>query len=191
MISRIALSIMGATVVATGLAVAPTATSTAVGPTVSVMNMQFTPATLSTPLGSTVTWSFGDPMSHTTTSTQGFWNSGLKGSGSTYTHTFGSSGSYPYRCTIHPSMTGVVNVPVGRSGSSASGWTLRWATAVAAGRTYDVQARKGSGAWKVLKNDTAAASATFKKKGTWSVRARTMQGSATSGWSPAVKVTTS
>ena len=187
MISRI----LAATALATGLAVAPVTTSTAVGPTVSVRNMQFTPARLSTPLGTTVTWSFGDPMSHTTTSTQGFWDSGPKGSGSTYARTFGASGSYPYRCSIHPSMTGVVNVPVGRTGSSASGWTLRWATAVVGGRTYDVQVRKGAGAWKVLKNDTSAASASFKKAGTWLVRARTTDGSATSGWSPAIKVTTS
>ncbi|MEP9365585.1 plastocyanin/azurin family copper-binding protein [Nocardioides sp. CN2-186] len=190
MISRIALSIMGATVLATGLAVTPVATSTAIGPTVSVVNMRFTPATLSTPLGSTVTWQFGDPMTHNSTSTQGFWSSGPKGDGDSYAHTFASSGAYPYRCTIHPSMTGVVNVPVGRSGSSASGWTLRWATGVVSGRSYDVQVRKGTGAWKALRNGTTAASAPFRKKGTWSVRARTMEGAATSGWSPAVKVTT-
>jgi hypothetical protein len=154
--------------------------------------MRFTPATLKTTLGSTVTWSFPDAMAHTTTSTQGFWNSGAKSGGQTYGHTFGSAGSFPYRCTIHPTMTGTVQVPVSRSGSSTSGWKLRWATATGTGgTTYDVQVRKGTGPWKALRTDTAAPSASFKKKGSWSVRARTSAGSGTSGWSPAVKVRTS
>ena len=177
---------------ATGLAAVPAPPATAAGPTVSVADMRFTPATLRTRLGTTVTWSFPDPMAHTTTSNQGFWDSGAKSSGQTFARTFGSAGRFGYRCTIHPSMTGAVLVPVRRTGSAGSGWTLRWATAAGAGSTtYDVQVRKGSGTWQALRTDTTAPSTRFARVGTWSVRARTSVGAATSGWSPAVAVTTS
>ena len=177
---------------ATGLAAVPTTPAVATGPTVSVADMRFTPPTLRTRLGTTVTWSFPDPMAHTTTSNQGFWDSGAKSGGQTFAHTFGSAGRYGYRCTIHPSMTGAVLVPVRRTGSSTTGWTLRWATAAGTGgTTYDVQVRKGAGTWQVLRTDTTAPSARFARVGTWSVRARTSRGSATSGWSPAVVVKTS
>ena len=177
---------------ATGLAAVPASPSIAGGPTVSVAGMQFTPATLKTPLGSTVTWSFPDSMAHTTTSNQGFWNSGPESSGDTFARTFGSAGSFAYHCSIHPTMKGTVQVPVTRTGSSGSGWTLRWATAAGSGATtYDVQVRKGTGAWQALKTGTTAPSAGFRKKGSWSVRARTSGGSGTSGWSPAVVVKTS
>ena len=192
MILRIASRFVAGLLLATGLAAVPATPSTAGGPTVSVADMRFTPATLKTSLGSTVTWSFPDAMAHTTTSNQDFWNSGSKSGGATYARTFGSAGSFAYHCSIHPTMKGTVQVPVTRTGSSGVGWTLRWATAMGTGgTTYDVQVRKGTGAWQALKTDTTAPSASFKKKGSWSVRARTSGGSGTSGWSPAVVVKTS
>ena len=174
--------------IATGLTAAPLPPATAGGPTVSVADMQFTPATLKVGLGATVTWSFPDAIAHTTTSTQGFWDSGAKSGGDTFQLTFPSAGSYPYRCTIHPAMQGTVKLPVSRSGSYAKGWRLRWAAS--GGDTYDVQVRKGSGPWRAFRSDTSAATAAFHRPGTWSVRARTQVGSMTSGWSPAVRVRT-
>lgn len=189
---RIGSRLLVGVLLTAGLATGPAAPATAAGPTVSVADMRFTPATLRTRLGTTVTWSFPDPMAHTTTSNQGFWDSGARSGGQTFARTFGSAGKYGYRCTIHPSMTGAVLVPVRRTGSSGSGWTLRWATAAGSGgTTYDVQVRKGSGSWQALRTDTTAPSAGFARVGTWSVRARTSRGSATSGWSPAVVVKTS
>lgn len=175
--------------VAAGLTVVPLPPATAGGPTVSVADMRFTPASLKVGLGATVTWSFPDAMAHTTTSTQGFWDSGSKSGGDTFQLVFESAGSFPYRCTFHPSMRGSVLVPVFKTGSAAEGWTLRWGTS--AGNTYDVQVRKGSGAWKKFRTDTTAVTASFQRPGTWSVRARTRAGSSTSDWSPVVKVTTS
>jgi plastocyanin len=192
MILRIASRVVAGLLLATGLAAVPATPSIAGGPTVSVADMRFTPASLKTSLGSTVRWSFPDPMvAHTTTSNQGFWNSGPKSGGATYVRTFGSAGSFAYHCSIHPMMKGTVQVPVTRTGSSGSGWTLRWATAAGTGgTTYDVQVRKGTGAWQALKTDTTAPSAGLKWKGSWSVRARTSGGSGTSGWSPVVVVKT-
>ncbi|GAB6984747.1 plastocyanin/azurin family copper-binding protein [Nocardioides pyridinolyticus] len=184
MITRLVAGVL----IATGLTVVPLPSATAGGPTVSVADMRFTPATLRVGLGTTVTWRFPDEMAHTTTSTQGFWDSGSKSGGQTFRRTFGSAGSYPYRCTIHPTMRGTVRVPVARSGSSAAGWTLRWAAS--GGDTYDVQVRKGSRRWRTLRHDTSATTAAFHRPGTWSVRARTQAGTRTSAWSPAVKVRT-
>jgi plastocyanin len=109
-----------------GLALAPVTPASAGGVTVDVVNMAFSPKTVTVPVGGSVTWSFGDAVQHTTTSNQGFWNSGPKSSGDTYTHTFGSSGSYAYHCSIHTTMRGTVRVPVSATGSPAGGWTLRW-----------------------------------------------------------------
>lgn len=176
--------------IAAGLVAVPGGPASSGGPTVSVADMRFTPASLTVGLGSPVTWTYPDAMAHTSTSTQGFWNSGAKSGGDTFTHTFDGAGSYPYQCTIHPSMRGTVRVPVSRAGAADSGWTLRWAVA-AGDATYDVQVRKGTGTWKALRTDTSGVSASFHRPGTWAVRARTQVGSSTSGWSPAVKVTTS
>jgi plastocyanin len=80
--------------------------------------MQFSPATLNTQTGDTVTWRFNE-ANHTTTSdaTTGseVWNSGLVAPGGTFSHTFSSAGSHEYYCAVHSSpagtlMNGVVNV---------------------------------------------------------------------------------
>jgi plastocyanin len=175
-----------------GLALAPVTPASAGGVTVDVVNMAFSPKTVTVPVGGSVTWSFGDAVQHTTTSNQGFWNSGPKSSGDTYTHTFGSSGSYAYHCSIHTTMRGTVRVPVSATGSPAGGWTLRWSTAAGAGgTTFDVQVRKpGSTTWKPLRTDTTKPSARFNPAaaGRYAVRARTDSGG-TSGWSPAKSLT--
>jgi plastocyanin len=188
MISRV----LGSALLLAGLSLAPVvpagpASASGVG-TVNVVNMRFNPAAVTVPIGASVTWRFVDEMTHNSTSSQGFWSSGSMGSGDTFVHTFGSSGSYAYLCTIHPSMRGVVNVPVSASGSPASGWSLRWSTAAGAGgTTFDIQVRKpGSSAWKPFRTDTTRPTAKFnpRKSGSYAVRARTTHGG-TSGWSPA------
>ncbi len=187
MISRLA----GAALLACGLTLAPVlptgAASAGGGATVNVVNMSFAAATVTVPVGGTVTWQFQDMMTHDATSTQGFWASGPRSSGSSYAFTFASAGSYSYLCTIHPSMRGVVRVPVSATGSPGAGWNLRWATtAGSGGTTYDVQIRKpGSKAWKALKTDTPRPTAKFNPStaGKYAVRARTTDGP-TSAWSP-------
>jgi plastocyanin len=181
---------VGAAVLAAGLALVPTAPGSAQaggGATVNVVNMRFSAATVTVPIGGAVTWLFQDSVPHDSESTQGFWSSGTQSRGDTFAHTFGSSGAYPYLCTIHPSMRGVVNVPVSASGTPWSGWSLRWSTAAGAGgTTFDVQIRKpGSSAWKAFRTDTTRPAAKFNptRSGKYAVRARTTDGG-TSGWSP-------
>ena len=187
MISRL----VGAAVLASGLTLAPVLpmgpASAGGGATVNVVNMSFSPAAVTVPVGGSVTWRFQDMMTHDATSTQGFWASGPKSSGGTFAHTFASSGTYPYLCTIHPSMRGAVKVPVSATGTPAAGWKLRWSTvAGSGGTTFDVQVRKpGSSAWKPFRTDTTRPTARFNPStsGKYAVRARTTAGQ-NSGWSP-------
>jgi plastocyanin len=172
----------------------PTAVALAKVTPVTVAGMAFTPASVSTTLGGSVTWTFPEAIGHTTTSNQGFWDSGTKLGGATFTHTFTSAGTFAYHCSIHPMMTGRVNVPPTASGSAGSGYRLSWATVKGSGGiTYDVQTRLGAGRWVALKTGVAGSHARFDpaKAGKYQVRARTAKGGARSGWSPTVTVTIS
>jgi plastocyanin len=188
MISRV----LGAAVLAAGVSLAPIVPAGPAlaggGVTVNVVNMAFSPKAVKIPVGGSVTWSFQDLATHDATSSQGFWASGPKSSGDTFTHTFGSSGTYAYLCTLHPTMRGTVKVPVKTTGTPGSGWTLRWSTrAGTGGTTFDVQIRQpGSSAWKAFRTHTTRPRARFnpRRSGKYAVRARTTDGQS-SGWSPA------
>ena len=161
------------------------------GASVTVANMAFTSASVTVGLGESVTWTFQDATPHTSTSDQGFWNSGTKSGGATYSRAFTSAGSFAYHCTIHSMMRGKVAVPVTVSGSPNAGWKVRWSTKKGKGGvTFDVQTRRGSGKWKPLVTGATAASKKFNpaKAGNYSVRARTVKGGSRSGWSPTTTV---
>jgi plastocyanin len=161
---------------------------------VTVANMAFSPASVSTTLGGTVTWTFQDAVAHTSTSNQGFWDSGTRSGGATYARTFTSAGSFAYHCTLHPMMHGTVKVPLTASGRASKGYRLTWATVKGAnGITYDVQTRLGKGKWVSLKAASTGTHARFNpaRAGKYSVRARTAKGGSRSGWSPTVTVTIS
>ncbi|HEU0025060.1 MAG TPA: hypothetical protein VFQ12_10530, partial [Thermoleophilaceae bacterium] len=62
---------------------------------------KFSPKRLSVEPGDTVTWNFAGLAEHTTTSDPGQpekWDSGLKGVGGTYSHTFTKLGKFQYLC---------------------------------------------------------------------------------------------
>ncbi len=161
------------------------------GASVTVANMAFGPASVTVGLGQSVTWTFQDATAHTSTSDQGFWNSGTKSGGATYSRTFTSAGTFAYHCTIHTMMRAKVAVPVTVKGSPSAGWTLRWSTKKGKGGiTFDVQTRLGSGKWKPLVSGATTASQKFNpaKAGNYSVRARTAKGGSRSGWSPTTTV---
>ncbi len=40
----------------------------------------------------------------------GLWESGVQGTGATFTHTCTSAGSFPFHCSVHPFMTGTIAV---------------------------------------------------------------------------------
>lgn len=78
-----------------------------------IRDFQFTPQTVRVPPGTKVTWVNCGPSgdeSHTSTSNNSVWNSGLLAPGATFTREFPQAGSFPYHCTPHPGMTGAVTV---------------------------------------------------------------------------------
>ncbi|MCL6642290.1 MAG: cupredoxin domain-containing protein [Candidatus Bipolaricaulota bacterium] len=79
---------------------------------VSITDFAFTPKTITVPVGSTVRWTNNGNAPHTVTSTSSpkAFDSGTLNSGDTFQHTFTATGQFPYRCNIHPSMTGMVIV---------------------------------------------------------------------------------
>jgi len=83
------------------------------GQTVAVIisNFSFNPQVTSISAGDTVTWTNNDSTPHTVTSDAGTeLASTTIQPGQTYSHTFNTPGSYPYHCSIHPSMTASIAV---------------------------------------------------------------------------------
>lgn len=77
--------------------------------TVVARNMEFRPSTIAVKAGETVTWQFKDTIPHNVVADDKSFQSKLLTKG-TFTHTFASAGSFPYICTIHPTMKGTVTV---------------------------------------------------------------------------------
>ena len=76
------------------------------------ISAKFQPATIQVPVGTTGTWTNNDNVGHTVTFRNGMKDSGLllPGGEGTFRYTFTSKGIFPYYCTIHPSMVGVLIV---------------------------------------------------------------------------------
>ena len=68
----------------------------------------FNPAQLSVAVGTTVTWTNTDAVSHTSTSDANAWNSGTVAPGGQFSFTFPTAGTFSYHCAIHPGMVGTV-----------------------------------------------------------------------------------
>jgi plastocyanin len=78
---------------------------------VEISNFAFSPATLTVPVGTKVTWTNKDSASHTVTSDDGktFDSKGMA-QGATYSFTFTTAGTFAYHCAVHPMMTATVIV---------------------------------------------------------------------------------
>lgn len=75
-----------------------------------ISGFAFVPAELSTS-GGRVTWTNKDDAPHTVTfDDASIASSGNLAKGQTFSATFSGTGTYAYKCTIHPSMTGKVTV---------------------------------------------------------------------------------
>jgi plastocyanin len=77
---------------------------------VKIDNFSFGPATLTVPVGTSVTWTNRDDIPHTVVSTEGAFKSKVLDTDEKFTFTFSKAGTYPYFCSIHPKMTGKVIV---------------------------------------------------------------------------------
>src|SRR5213075_1587816 len=91
-----------------GLVCLPVALSAATA-NVSIVNFAFSPSSVNINVSDSVKWTWaGSP--HSTTSDTGLWESGVQGTGATFTHTFISAGSFPFHCSVHSFMTGTITV---------------------------------------------------------------------------------
>jgi plastocyanin len=84
--------------------------ASATGTRVAMKNMQFTPRSISVPVGGTVVWKNDDQLAHTVTAADGSWTSPLLEPGGTYEHKFESAGRFEITCSPHPFMKSVVEV---------------------------------------------------------------------------------
>lgn len=95
---------------ATGLALAATGGDAATPPRVQIREFAFTPAQLTVPVGTTVTWTNTDEETHTVTAVDRAYTSTALERNATYSHRFTTPGTYTYFCVLHPHMTATVVV---------------------------------------------------------------------------------
>ena len=83
-----------------------------VGPgKVLIVDFAFQPAEITVHVGETVEWENASTLvTHTTTSNTGIWDSGLIAPNQKFSFTFTSVGNYPYHCSVHLDMTGIIHV---------------------------------------------------------------------------------
>jgi plastocyanin len=100
-----------------GTAPAPTAAEGTARPApdgkrVVIDNFTFSPATLTVPAGTAVTWVNHDDVPHTVTSPSRprLLDSPTLDTDESFTHVFKTPGTYDYYCTVHPRMTAQVIV---------------------------------------------------------------------------------
>jgi plastocyanin len=112
-----------------------------------VKETKFLPKTSTVAQGTGARWSFKGRSDHTVTdsSALGLFDSGAQHTGATFSVIFGAAGSYPYKCTIFPTMTGVVQVPVlvsPTSGTTSTQFTVTWASTSLSGYVFDVMLKR-------------------------------------------------
>lgn len=88
----------------------PSATAEGLTLPVTIENFAFSPAQLSFPKGTTVTWTNNDAAPHKIDADGQFPGSPTLQQGQSYSFTFDVVGTFPYYCAIHPSMKGSVEV---------------------------------------------------------------------------------
>jgi plastocyanin len=70
----------------------------------------FSPAAVTISVNDKVSWTWTGFASHSSTSSGGLWDSGIRGNGSTFTNTFTSIGNFPYHCSVHAGQLGSITV---------------------------------------------------------------------------------
>ena len=124
-----------------GLSLAPSAALAQTTNAVTISDFQFTPASLTVPVGTKVTWTNNGPSNHTATANGGAFDSGTLAKGQSFSFTFASAGTFAYHCSIHPFMAGSIIV----SGAAAAPASASAATSPAASASPAALAAPASG----------------------------------------------
>jgi plastocyanin len=77
---------------------------------IAVDNFSFAPSTTTVKPGATVTWTNHDDIPHNIVSTEQRFKSPVLDTDGQFSHTFDTTGSYRYFCSLHPRMTGQIVV---------------------------------------------------------------------------------
>ena len=101
---------VGASSSTTGATTASTQSTGAGGAQVTIQGFAFAPASVTIKVGESVTWTNQDSPNHTVVADNGEFTSDSLATGATFSFTFSKAGTYPYHCSIHPSMKGTVVV---------------------------------------------------------------------------------
>lgn len=76
---------------------------------IDISNFKFNPGSLSVDKGEKVTWTNNDSTTHTVTADSGDFDKELN-PGEKYSKTFNETGTFSYKCSLHPSMTAEIIV---------------------------------------------------------------------------------
>ena len=71
---------------------------------------KFEPANITVKAGTPVAWTNNGKQPHSASANDGSFDSGTMKGGAKWEHRFDRPGEFPYVCTFHPQMTGVVKV---------------------------------------------------------------------------------
>jgi plastocyanin len=71
---------------------------------------EFSPNSLTVPVGTTITWVNNDAATHTVTSNNSVFSSGDLLQNKSFSFKFTTAGSFPYHCIYHSGMTGTIVV---------------------------------------------------------------------------------
>jgi plastocyanin len=88
---------------------------------VSISGFAFHPSSVTVNVGDTVTWTNNDSVAHTATDDDMSWDTGTLSQGGSGSITFNSAGTFPYHCSVHPTMHGTVVVQAASGGGGGGG----------------------------------------------------------------------
>jgi quinohemoprotein ethanol dehydrogenase len=80
------------------------------GSAIQLMSFAFAPASVDVAVGTAVTWTNNDSVTHTVTADDKSFDSGNLDPGKTFSFTFTKAGTYTYHCAIHPNMKATIVV---------------------------------------------------------------------------------
>ena len=95
---------------AVGIGLGPAGPAAAAEAQVHIANFTFAPATLTVPVGTTITWTNDDDIPHLVTERDGAFSSEALDTGDTYSWQANTAGTVEYYCVLHPHMTGKIVV---------------------------------------------------------------------------------